>query len=122
RPEELAARRALARTLRSGKFDLGALFTIANMIDPDCAKEPRYLRFGFRRGGNRSNALADKRVAEFIRAGERAGVKIEATVQEAMEKFGLGRRQVFNIWEEWKPILTRLERKGPRSCDPRDWR
>jgi hypothetical protein len=117
----LDAKRALARMLRSSKpLDLTVRFALAELLDPDCDSQQRQLRFSFKRKGGVSDAWAEQRAAQLIQARKREGVKMEAIIWEAWEKFGLKRARVFEIWRTWQPILKRLERKGPRSCDPND--
>jgi hypothetical protein len=110
-PEELEARRALARMLRTSlPLDLGVRFLLADMIDPDNECDRR-IRFGHRRKGKPSNAIADKEIAEFIWSQVRSGVKTEAATVQAIKRFGLGRTRIFEIWSHWQPILKRLHRQ-----------
>jgi hypothetical protein len=109
--EELEARRALARILRSSKpLDLGLRCILADMIDPDRDEVERTIRFKNRREGKRSNAEAEKTVAEYVAAQIEGGGKVEFAVMKAIEKFGLKRTRVLEIWQIWKPILQRSER------------
>lgn len=111
-PEELEARRALARELRkSTPLDLGLRFLIADLVDPD-DEAGRRIRFGHRRRGTPSNALAEKEIAEFIWSQVRSGVKTEAAAVQAIKKFGLERTRIFEIWSHWQPILKRLHRQA----------
>jgi hypothetical protein len=111
-PEEQEARRALARILRTSlPLDLGLRFLIADLIDPDRDEIDRRIRFGHRRKGKPSNALAEKEIAEFIWSQVRSGVKTEEAVFQAAERFGLERTRIFEIWSHWQPILKRLNRR-----------
>ena len=111
-PEELEARRALARELRkSTPLDLGLRFLIADLVDPDRDEGGRRIRFERRRRGQPSNALAEKEIAEFIWSQVRSGVKTEAAAVQAIKRFGLERTRIFEIWSHWQPILKRLNRQ-----------
>jgi hypothetical protein len=113
--EELEARRALARELRTSiPLNLSLRFAIAELIDPDCDEVERRIRFDRRREGRpSSNALAEKQIAEFIFARVQAGVKTESVIASAVKKFGLVRSRIFEIWRIWKPILKRAKRTRP---------
>jgi len=109
--EEIAARRALARLLRtSSPLDLGLRVVLADLIDPDCDAVERQIRFERRRRGKPSSAHADKQMCEFIWAHVKDGVKKEAAFQSAMDRFGLKRSRILKIWSDWQPILKRLKR------------
>lgn len=109
--EELEARRALARMLKTSlPLDLGLRFLIADLIDPDCDEINRQIRFENRRKGKPSNAAAEKQVAEFIWSQRQTGVTMKRTVIDATAKFGLNRSRVLAIWKIWQPILQRLKR------------
>jgi hypothetical protein len=109
--EELEARRALARMLRSSRpLDLGLRFILADMIDPDRDEVERTILFKYRREGKRSNPVAEKTVAEYVAAQLEDSGKLESAIAKAMEKFDLKRTRVLDIWRVWKPILQRLKR------------
>jgi hypothetical protein len=55
----------------------------------------REIAFRFRRRGNRGNWQEWSVVASFVAEQEQKGIKREAAVESAMEKFGLSRRSVF---------------------------
>lgn len=115
-PEELKARRALARYLRTSRpIDFGVRWTLAAMVDPDCEEEARRICFKQRREGQPSrSAAAEKTIAEFIRTCP--GSK---PIAQAVAKFGLSRTSVEAIWRHWQPILKRLHRTTPLSLS--DW-
>ena len=109
--EEIAARRALARLLRtSSPLDLGLRVVLADLIDPDCDAAERKIRFERRRKGKPSNVHAEKQIAEFIWARVEDDEKKEAAFQSAMDRFGLKRSRILKIWSNWQPILKRLKR------------
>jgi hypothetical protein len=91
-------------------LDLGVRFLLADMIDPDRKEISRRIRFGHRRKGKQSNAMAEKEIAEFIWSQVRSGVKTEAAAFQAAKGFGLERTRIFEIWSHWQPILERLNR------------
>jgi hypothetical protein len=110
--EELEARRALARMLKTSlPLDFGLRFLIADLIDPDSDDVSRRIRFEHRRKGKPSNAAAEKEIAEFIWSQRRAGARMmKSAVPAAMQKFGLKQKQILAIWKIWRPILQRLKR------------
>jgi len=111
--EEKEARHALARMLRSSRpIDLGVRYLIAAMIDPDCDEADRRIRFEHKRKGQRSNALAEKEVAEFIRSLRQSGKQMKLAVDNARQEFGLKQSRVKAIWGLWGPILKRLKRES----------
>ena len=88
--EELEARRALARLLRTSlPLDLGVRFVLADLIDPDQDVVNRRIRFVYRRKGKRSNALLEKEIATHILARVQAGIKRELAIEDAIKKFNL---------------------------------
>jgi hypothetical protein len=111
-PDELEARRALTRMLRTSlPLDPGVRFVIADLFDPDLSEVDRIIRLEYRRRGKRSNAAAEKEIAEFIWAQRRGGAKMmKSAVPAAMEKFGLKEKRILAIWKNWQPILQRLKR------------
>jgi hypothetical protein len=112
--EELEARRALARLLRSSTpIEIGLRCILADLIDPDRDEVDRQIKLKNRREGKPSNALAEKTIAEYIEAmltdnGETRQLKY--AISKAEERFGLGRTRLLEIWREWRPILARLKR------------
>ena len=122
--EELEARRALARELRTSRpLDLGMRMLLADAFDPDRDEVEREVQFKYRRKGKRrANAMAENEIAEFIWARVQAGDKLESVVSTALKHFGYGeksRSHVINIWSRWQPILKRRCRLKPLS--PQDW-
>jgi len=114
-PEELEARRALARMLRSSRpLDLGLRVVLADLVDPDRDDVDRKINFNKRREGKPSNAQAEKTVAEYIDAMLRdSGNKrqqLKYAISKAEAEFGLKRTRLLQIWQHWKPILQRLNR------------
>ena len=109
--KEVEARRALARELRTSRpLDIGLKFLLADLIDPDNDVEIRHIRFGHRRKGKKTNADAEKTVAEFLwERVPRDGA--ESAFAAAKDKFRLGRSRIAEIWGMWKPILKRLKRQ-----------
>jgi hypothetical protein len=119
-PEELAARRALARLLRtSSPLDLGLRFVLADLIDPDCDAVERKIRFERRRKGKPSSAHTEKTISEFIWALVEDGVKREAAFHSAMDRFGLKRSRILKIWSDWQPILKRVKGRPFRGSPAR---
>jgi len=118
--EELEARRALARELRTSiPLNLGLRFLLAELIDPDCDAAERRIRFDRRREGKRSNAQAEKKIAEFIWARVQGGAQVKGAVSDAEVKFKLGQKRIKEIWGIWKPILKRAKRTRPLKLS--DW-
>jgi hypothetical protein len=113
--EEIEARRALARMLRTSlPLDSGVRFVLGDLFDPDLDDVERTIRFEHRRKGKRSNALAEKEIAEFVwlqaQNGARIkGARIKTAVGNAAKKFGIGDDRVRAIWKQWRPRLERLK-------------
>ena len=114
-PKELEARRALARYLRTSRpMDFGVRSAIADLLDPDCIENERYIRFGHRRKGQPSrSALAEREIAELIWSHVQAGNSIDTAFRHVEEKFGLKQSSTKTIWKHWQPILRRLKRTTP---------
>jgi hypothetical protein len=112
-PEELEARRALARMLRSSQpLDLGLKGVLADLVDPDRDEVNRKINFGNRREGKPSNAMAEI-VAQYIEAMLQDGGEtrqLKYAISKAADKFELNRSRLFEIWRDWKPTLKRLKR------------
>lgn len=118
--EEKEARRALARYLRTSRpIDLGVCRAIADLLDPDCVKNERRIRFMYKREGNRSDALAEKAVAEFIWSRVQSDMAWKRVLGAVEDKFGLKRTRTNDIWDHWEPILKRLKRTTPLKLS--DW-
>lgn len=98
--EELRARRALARYLRTSRtIDFGLRCLLADMIDPACEEAERRICFKHRREGQPAkSALAQKTIAEFIRTCP--GPK---PIAQAVAKFELSRTSVETIWRAANP-------------------
>jgi hypothetical protein len=111
-PDDLEARRTLARMFRSTvPLDLGLRGIVADLFDPDRDEVDRIIRFERRRRGKPSiPAIAEKEIAEFIWSQRQAGEKIATAVSRATKQFGLKRSRVQAIWSQWQPILRRLKR------------
>jgi hypothetical protein len=121
-PNELEARRALARLLGGGlngpwlPLDPRLRVGLRDLIDPDCDSAERCIKFGHRRRGKRSSPEVEKRVAEFIRKRIKAGDPLKVAADEkATAKFGLKRARVRAIWKQWQPILERINRRSQRT-------
>jgi hypothetical protein len=113
-PEETDARRALARELRTAQtLDMGFRDLLAELINPR-RDSPRRIVFENNGAGNKSNALVERQVAEFLWLKGRPRGQMEAAISEAKKDFGLERSRVMAIWHVWKPILERHYRiHGP---------
>jgi hypothetical protein len=97
--DDSEARRALACKLRSARpLDLGLRFLLADLIDPDRDEVDRCIRFGSRRSGRPSDALAEKQVAEFIFSKVQTREPVKVVIDDAVRKFGLKRARLLKIW------------------------
>jgi len=118
--DENEGRQALAKELRTARFlDMGLRLTLAELFDPISEVEERRICFEYRRKGRRSNAMAEKEIAQFIWSRTRDGKKVEAAIKSATEHFGLRRARTFDIWKRWQPTLRRLNRTRPLTLA--DW-
>jgi hypothetical protein len=110
-PNEVKARRALARMLKTSlPLDLGVRSVLADLIDPDCDTD-RKIRFEHRRKGKPSNVVAEREIGEFIWSKREAGEQMKNVLSDASKKFGLKRARINNIWKRLQPILQRLKRR-----------
>jgi hypothetical protein len=108
-PEDLEARRALARFLRGplGPLDQAPLFMLAALIDPD-KRDDLSLWLVFKRPrGNRSRPMNHRRVAAVIWHELRAGKPQKAAVSIAREKCKVSRSKALEAFDEWKPLFEK---------------
>jgi hypothetical protein len=108
-PEDLEARRALARFLRGplGPLDQAPLFMLAALIDPDKRDDLSLWLVLKRPRGNRSRPIDHRRVAATIWHELRANKPQKAAVSIAMEKCRVSRRTALEAFYVWKPIFEK---------------
>ena len=131
--ENLTARRALARLLRTPaqRLDLGLRWTLADLIDADIRCPDRKTKgyyeqphiFVLKRRQPRGqpvkprDAATERKIAEFIwhRHGKR---QMKEIIRDAAKKFGVSRTRVYEIWKDWRPVLKRDFRSRDRAPRP----
>jgi hypothetical protein len=93
--DERLAREALVRVLRSpDPLSRTLRDRLAELFDPQSKLAERRLVFLRRRRG-RPKSRSNKQVANYVHRKTKESVKKEAAVEEAMKKFKLSRKQVF---------------------------
>jgi hypothetical protein len=116
-PEELKARQALAKLLRSNNpLDRQIRTFLANLVDPDPRqREPRTIRFVLRDKSQRVDPIANTQIAEYVRR----LISADATVTEAIartgDRFGLQKDRVMDIWSNYRPVYERIYGPLPRQ-------
>ena len=116
-PDELAARRALVRQLRSGlPLDIQLRGHLADLFDPDApAWEPRKIRIRHRSSGRRSDYVRDTQIASHVHAEMTGGKSYEDAIASAAVKSGLSEEMVKKIWGKYREVRSLLEE---RDNDP----
>jgi hypothetical protein len=116
--EEVEARMAIAKLLRSRRVNGQLLDMLASLFDPrprilpNCKAHPDFLHiderrivFRYRARGNRNNNYANTVIAQHVWQYVRAGGKIEKGVVDTAEKFKLSREQVMDVWSRYKGYM-----------------
>jgi hypothetical protein len=106
--DELAARAAMARHLRSDSpLTREQRDVLADLFDPDpgvAFRNDRRIIFQYRRRGRRSQHLANTQISQHIWERLCSGWNVESAVQDATTKYELSREDVFKIWSRFRPI------------------
>lgn len=105
-PEELVARRALARLLRSEcALDRQLRELLASLLDPKPPEwEQRKITFARRRQGALKDHIANTQVFEHILHTVNSGSKITAAIAAAAENFSISQERAKRIWGWYSPI------------------
>ena len=108
--EEVDARRAIARLLRSnGPLDRQLRTALAGLFDPDPAWEQRKITIGSRRRGRRVDYISNTQIAYHVWGEVMAGRKVVAAINSAVEKFGVSEELVKQICGRYRRV------HGPRA-------
>jgi hypothetical protein len=127
-PDELAARRAMVRQLRSElPLDIQLREHLANLFDPEGADsvdpqapkwEQRKIIFKYRRKGPRSDYLRDTQIATDINAEMKDGKSYEDAIATASDKFGLSEDMVKKKWSKYRAHRTLLADRNDSPLPP----
>jgi hypothetical protein len=107
-PEELDARRALTRILRSpDALDRGIRESLAALLDPDPPEwEQRKIRVVNRRR-KLIDHIAKTQVYEEVKANMAAGSGVNAAIGRAAAKFSISEEMTKRIWRNYSAIYGR---------------
>jgi hypothetical protein len=115
--EEKEAREAISRLLRSpSPLDRQVREMLAALFDPRPNTSPwgkRRIVFRFRSSGNRQSSVRNSHIVSVIWDAVRAGAGVNKAVDSAIDKTGLSRERLMELWKRYRPILEKTE--GPLS-------
>jgi hypothetical protein len=105
--EELDARRALARLLRSNRpLDRQLRTSLADLLDPDPpAWEPRKIKFVSRRQGQHTDYAKNTQIALHVRDKVREGSKVKDAIKSAADAYAVSEDAVKKIWSRYRRLL-----------------
>jgi hypothetical protein len=115
--EEVDARRAIARLLRSNDpLDRQLRTALAGLFDPDGppALEQRKISIVWRRRGGHIDHRANTQIAEHIRAERIAGKAFDDAIESAVEKFSVSEELAKQIWGRYRPLFENVYGPLPR--------
>ena len=105
-PDDLEARRTIARMLRSE--DVSLIRILADAIDPDNTGSGWIGRLIMKpRGPGRRRRVEQRRIAAFVYQRTSDGVPVESAVKEAEGKFAVESSTVYSAWSKWRPHIER---------------
>ena len=109
--EEVDARRAIARLLRSnGPLDRQLRTNLANLFDPDPPEsEQRKIKIVSQGRGRYRDHVGNTQIAYHVWGEVSAGRKVVAAINSAVEKFGVSEELVKQIWGKYRRVY------GPRA-------
>ena len=109
--DELDARRAIARLLRSnGPLDRQLRTNLANLFDPDPPEsEQRKIEIAFQARGRYRDHVRNTQIAYHVWGEVSAGRKVVAAINSAVEKFEVSEELVKQIWGRYRRVY------GPRA-------
>ena len=100
---DLESRRAIAKVLRHEPLALSIRVRLANLIDPDM-RNTQQQWLVFKRARGRRKTVNDRQVAAVVWERVKAGDKMEAAYQHAVDTLGVSfstAEKAFAQWEEW---------------------
>jgi len=108
--QELDARRAIARLLRSNdRLDRQLRTWLAGLFDPDAPAWERKITIVSRRRGRRVDHVSNTQIAEHVWGKVSAGRKVVVAINSAVEEFGVSEELVKQIWGKYRRFY------GPRA-------
>ena len=110
-PDELDARRALARLLRSSApLERQLRDSLAGLVDPDSPEsEQRKIEIVFQARGRYRDHVRNTQIAYHVWGEVSAGRKVVAAINSAVEKFEVSEELVKQIWGRYRRAY------GPRA-------
>lgn len=110
-PDELDARRALARLLRSSApLERQLRDSLAGLVDPDPPEsEQRKIEIVFQARGRYRDHVRNTQIAYHVWGEVSAGRKVVAAINSAVEKFEVSEELVKQIWGRYRRVY------GPRA-------
>jgi hypothetical protein len=102
--EEVEARKAIARLLRSKHpLDPELRDHLANLFDPDLLSEQRTIEFVFRRQGTPTDHIRNTAIASHVWRQVKRGVPATKAISNAASEFALSEAAIKKIWNIYRP-------------------
>jgi hypothetical protein len=107
-PDEVEARRAIARLLRSNHPLRLLRVHLADLFDPDLVSEARTIEFVFRRQGTPTNHIGNTEIAQNVWGQVKRGVRVTKAISNAANRFALSEDTIKKIWHIYRPYTAYL--------------
>ena len=107
-PEEVEARRAIARLLRSNHPLRLLRVHLADLFDPDLVSEARTIEFVFRRQGTPTDHIRNTDIAQYVKRQLDHGVRVTKAISNAANEFALSEGAIKKIWNIYRPYAAYL--------------
>jgi len=101
-PEEVEARRAIVRVLRSNRPLRLLRWHLADLFDPDPVSEQRTIEFVFRRQGTPTDHIRNTQIAQYVWGQVKQGDRVTKAINNAANKFALSQSTIKNIWNIYR--------------------
>jgi len=106
--EEVKARRAIARLLRSNHPLRLLRVHLADLFDPDLASEARTIEFVFRRQGTPTDHIRNTHIAQYVWRQVKRGVRVTKAQRNAANRFALSEGAIKKIWDIYQRYTAYL--------------
>ena len=108
--EEVDARRAIARLLRSNApLDRQLRTGLAGLFDPGPpALDQRKITIVWRRRGRYIDHLSNTQIGEHIRAERIAGKAFDDAIESAVREFRVSEERAKQIWGKYRPLFEKV--------------
>lgn len=114
-PQELEARKAIARLLRSRDTLTRELrLNLADLFDPPEWQERKF-KIEFRERGGRSEHVRNTQIALLAMRAMRRRMRYTDVMTGLAKKFSLSEDSVKKIWGRYRPILEQIESLEPSN-------